>query len=145
MKSGSLITAELALEQGRDVFAVPGGVDVPSSEGCNDLIANGAKLVRSAGDILEEYAGRYAFREMPEGLPEVRRRPQSRASAGLPQPAPKAAPEQDPVLAALEEPLQLDEISRRTGIPVNTLLSRLTLLELKGRIRQLPGQTYEKI
>lgn len=145
MKSGSLITAELALEQGRDVFAVPGGVDVPSSEGCNDLIANGAKLVRSAGDILEEYAGHYAFRETPEGLPEVRRRPQSRASAGLPQPAPKAAPEQDPVLAALEEPLQLDEISRRTGIPVNTLLSRLTLLELKGRIRQLPGQTYEKI
>ena len=61
------------------------------------------------------------------------------------QAAPKAAPEQDPVLAALEGPLQLDEISRRTGIPVNTLLSRLTLLELKGRIRQLPGQTYEKI
>ena len=164
-KSGSLITAGLALDQGRDVFAVPGAVDAPSSAGCNELIARGAKLVRDARDVLEEYAGLYQFKtmdepvEIPEETPAVKqtditpekpakkpRQPKPAAVgptlADLYQPKPTG---DDPVLAALEGICSLEELSARCGMDTTALLGRLTLLELQGKVRQLPGQTYEKV
>lgn len=164
-KSGSLITAGLALDQGRDVYAVPGSVDSPASAGCNELIARGAKLVRDARDVLEEYAGLYQFKtldepaEIPEETPAVKqaditpekpvkkpRQPKAAAVgptlADLYQPKPTG---DDPVLAALEGICSLEELCARCGMDTTALLGRLTLLELQGKVRQLPGQTYEKV
>ena len=155
-KSGSLITAGLALDQGRDVFAVPGSVDAHSSDGCNELIARGAKLVRDANDVLEEYVGLYTFNQCAHEEPPV-------GEVTLPKPKPKSAepkpaavgptladvyqpkPAADPVLDALEGILSLEELCARCGMDTSQMLSKLTLLELQGKVRQLPGQCYEKI
>lgn len=155
-KSGSLITAGLALDQGRDVFAVPGSVDAHSSDGCNELIARGAKLVRDAKDVLEEYVGLYTFNQCTLEEPPV-------GEVTLPKPKPKSAepkpaavhptladvyqpkPAADPVLDALEGILSLEELCTRCGMDTSQMLSKLTLLELQGKVRQLPGQCYEKI
>ena len=155
-KSGSLITAGLALDQGRDVYAVPGSVDSPASAGCNELIARGAKLVRDANDVLEEYVGLYTFNQCTLEEPPV-------GEVTLPKPKPKSAepkpaavgptladvyqpkPAADPVLEALEGILSLEELCARCGMDTSQMLSKLTLLELQGKVRQLPGQCYEKI
>ena len=159
-KSGSLITAGLALDQGRDVFAVPGSVDSPASEGCNELIARGAKLVRSARDVLEEYVGLYPIRTGEEEQPRETSRPAvpEKTPAERPKSRPEPAPPTleavfsrpegepgDPVLEAVSGIVHLDDLRQRTGLETPALLARLTLLELQGRVRQLPGQYYEKL
>ncbi|MCL2524473.1 MAG: DNA-processing protein DprA [Betaproteobacteria bacterium] len=122
-RSGSLITARLAAEQGREVFAIPGSIHSPLSRGCHQLIRQGAKLVETAADILEEFA-----------LP---------TAAALP-----AAENDDdhPIIAALgHDPCSLDELAARTALATDRLLGELLSLELAGRIACLPGNRYQRL
>ena len=128
LQSGSLITARLAAEAGREVFAIPGSIHAPQSRGCHALIKQGAKLVDGADDILEEL-----------------RWPGTRAARAGPPPAvpPDGA---DPVLAALGfDPVTLDALVARTGWPASELNIRLLDLELDGRVARLPGQLFQRI
>lgn len=154
-KSGTLITAACAAEQGRDVFCVPGNVDSDTSAGVNRLISQGeAKAVLRPWDILCEYTARYGdldlaestrpFRPGRDSAPVVRRSPE-------PQPAPATAPtavglsaEEQAIFAALgEQKVHIDDILRATGMPAARVLTHLTLMEMKGRVRSLPGKYYE--
>jgi DNA processing protein len=125
VQSGSLITARLAVEYGREVFAIPGSIHSPQSRGCHRLIKDGAKLVETAEDILQE----------------VRWRP-----SASPAPAPETAAERnDPVLSALgHDPVTLDTLSDRTGWPAAELQARLLELELDGRLVRLPGGLFQR-
>ena len=154
-RSGALITAETALEQGRDVFAVPGPIDAPTSVGCNRLIRDGAGLVSDAWDILREYAGRF-----PEKLKqdEAREQPavlgyQARQKSE-PKPVPpsldmKKSDLTDDQLALLramsdEEPALVDDLIEQTGIPTRRVLSALTLLEMEQLVTQHSGKRYTR-
>lgn len=125
VKSGALITVDYALEQGRDVFAVPGPIFSPRSEGTNHLIRNGAGLVTRAGDILEALD----------------------MSAAASQQEVRAALPDDPVEAAVlalvgYEPLHIDDLQRRTSMPVHEVSATLAVLELKGFVRQCAPMCY---
>ncbi len=129
MRSGSLITARLALEAGREVFAIPGSIHSPQARGCNALLKQGAKLVDSASDILEEFS---LARPTPAG----------RSGAVEPARPGKA----DPVLAALGfDPMSLDALVARTGMSAAELSARLLDLELAGRVARLPGQVFQRV
>ncbi len=126
LQSGSLITARLANEAGRDVFAIPGSIHSPQSRGCHALIKQGAKLVETAQDILEEL-------RLPDASTHI---------------APPAEPdtEEDPLLAALGfEPVTLDALGARTGRTASELSTRLLGLELEGRVARLPGQLFQRV
>lgn len=126
LKSGSLITARLANEAGRDVFAIPGSIHSPQSRGCHALIKQGAKLVETAQDILEE------LRLLG-------------AAAGSPQTA-DPAPADDPLLTALGfDPVTLDALAARTSLSAAELSIRLLGLELDGLIARLPGQLFQRL
>lgn len=124
-KSGSLITARLALEQNRDVFAVPGPVTSQLSEGTNDLLASGAVVLRGARDVVT-------------GL---RIDEQDLMLEGLVTSPPSAAPEADQVVAAMPEgrACSVDEMIESTGLGVGALLARLVALEATGRVQSLAG------
>lgn len=154
LRSGALITAKLAAEQGREVFATPGPVGAVNSQGPHRLIQEGAKLVESVEDILVEL-----------DLPETRRSPAKAAVPDLPPPAPKTAqaprktpappptgatrsgppltPAEENVLSVLApEGSYVDEIALACRIPVSEALSSLTVLELKGMVRQFSGKRF---
>ena len=125
-QSGSLITARLANEAGRDVFAIPGSIHSPQSRGCHALIKQGAKLIESVADILEELR--------PGVATAMPRRPAAAPTTG------------DPVLEALGfDPITLDALAERTGYPPAELNIRLLDLELDGRVARLPGQRFQRV
>lgn len=150
LKSGSLITARLALEQGRDVFAIPGSVHNPLARGCHDLIRQGAALVESVADI-EEALG--AWQTLPVTAPR-KPRVSSPASADTPASAdPDLAPSlalqlddrEIAVLAALGYDSQsTDDLCLATGLPADQLMQALLLLEMQGLVDAAPGG-YQRI
>lgn len=128
LQSGSLITARLAAEAGREVYVIPGSIHAPQSRGCHALIKQGAKLVDQAQDILEDLR--------PSLLP----------------PAPAAAPACDRIEPADEllqalgyDPMTLDALAARTGVAPAELSAKLLELELDGRVARLPGQRFQRI
>ena len=134
LASGSLITARMAAEQGREVFAIPGSIHAPQSRGCHALIRQGAKLVESAQDVLEEL--KIPAATVP-GLPHE----------GVNAPGADASDEtEDPVLAALGyDPMGLDALIARTGMDASTLQVALLELELDGRVARLPGGLFQRV
>ena len=129
-KSGSLITAALALEQGREVFAVPGEVGSSRSRGAHRLIRQGAKLVESVDDIIEEIAPQLLPRR-GAGMKETRRLPEHAADGAR------------RIFALLQErPLQIDDIIEASGFAAPKVSEILLELELQGYLRQLPGKRY---
>ncbi len=155
-KSGALITANTALEQGRDVFAVPGPIDVPESRGCNQLIRSGAGLASCAWDILGEFEGRYPhrLRRRNDRLPDL---PQGAAEEVVPEKAPADAlpvmtreqtealtDDQLRVMRALNArtPVLTDELAEQTELPVRRVLSALTVLEIDGFVRQSGARCF---
>lgn len=137
LRSGSLITARMALEQGREVFAIPGSVHSPVARGCHHLIKQGARLVETVDDILEELAGWWSSG------------PGTRSDTD-------PGPNTDPALAGLDsreiavlealgyDPQSTDALSSATGLPADQLMQALLLLELQGLVSPAPGG-FQKI
>lgn len=135
-RSGALITARLALEQGRDVFAVPGNLEDDCSRGSNRLLRDGAKPVLEAADILEEYrewisTPRADEPDAPKREPPANREPLSREAGAL-------------LNALRTKPLSIDELSVAAGLSPREALAAVTELELEGRIEGLPGKQYRQ-
>ena len=149
--SGSLITARLASEQGREVFAIPGSIHAPQSRGCHALIRQGAKLVESTQDVLEE------LRLPPTPPPGHLSAATAATAAGNPPAAPRAPPalpgttapapaEDSSLLQALGyDPAGLDLLQARTGLDIATLQVQLLELELDGHVARLPGGLFQRI
>ena len=154
-KSGALITAATALEQGRDVFAIPGPLDAEGSVGCNRLIRDGAGLATESWDILREYQSRYPHKLHPDGekLPPLPKKSEifypehskksKVAPSGLPvinvrRNAEGLTDDQIKVLRILDdkEPMLTDDIALRANVPVRRILSAVTMLEIDGYTRQ---------
>ncbi len=126
LRSGSLITARLAAEAGREVFAIPGSVHAPQSRGCHALIREGAKLVESAADVLEE---------LRQPGPPVASAPTGTDDEAA----------TNPLLAALgHDPVTLDALIARTGWDAATLNLKLLELELEGQVARLPGGLFQR-
>jgi DNA processing protein len=139
-KSGAMHTVTYALEQGKDVFAVPGQVGSPQSAGTNQLLKEGASLVTSAADILEELRGvGHAFTASGSG-------PASPANPDVPPPPPAdLAPDEAKVFAALAaEPRPVDDIAAAAELAPSNVLAALLGLELRGLIESLPGKQYRR-
>jgi DNA processing protein len=123
--SGALITAEFAVDQGREVFAVPGPIYAPQSKGTNRLLAAGAKALLKPADVLE-------------ALDLTRNVERREVRQAVPADATEAA-----LLEALNaEPLHIDEIRAQLELPVEKISAALTMLELKGLVRQVGGMNY---
>ena len=126
LQSGSLITARFALEQGRDVFALPGSIHSPLSKGCHLLIKQGAKLVESASDVLEELRGAQSGR--------------------VSNPVLETACNLNPLLDAMGfDPIDLDSLCSRSGLTADGASAMLLQLELDGTVARLPGGRFQRL
>jgi DNA processing protein len=133
LRSGSLITARLALEQGREVFAIPGSIHSPLSKGCHWLIKQGAKLVESAQDVLEEL-------QLPQTLGPSGDDAVRAPTAGAPDSAAQT------VLTAMGyHPIDLDLLCARTGLTADAASAMLLRLELDGFVSRLAGGMYQRL
>ena len=167
-KSGALITANAALEQGRDVFVVPGNIDVDTSVGSNRLLRDGAIAVSSGWDVMSEYESQFPDKitEFTEKTGKIQPEATQNATLtgnnqiskqkedkkvidngdaspyiGLEDSVPPLLPEEQKILAALtREPRPLDDVIAQTGIPTARMLATLTLLQVKGMVKQHPGK-----
>lgn len=129
-QSGSLITARLAAEQGREVFAIPGSIHAALAKGCHALIKQGAKLVETAVDVLEEL--RWAV-------------PATAPAGPAEGPAAKDA-QHDPLLLALgTDPADIDTLVQRSGLAAGDVSGRLLALELQGAVQRLPGGQFQRL
>ena len=129
LQSGSLITARLALEQGREVFAIPGSIHSPQSRGCHALLKQGAKLVETAQDILEELSGQFSLEHHNP----------SKINNGT------TSPENMLLTHLGFDPVDSETLSSRSGLTVSELSAMLLALELEERISVLPGGKYQRI
>ena len=158
LQSGSLITARLAGEQGKEVFAIPGSIHAPQSHGCHALIKQGAKLVESANDVLEELravipAGRQmavsniAEKSMAHIDPSAAADADSAVDAADDPTAPTVPGDTAAVLlqALGHDPVGLDALLARTGLDAATLQAKLLELELMGMVGRLPGGLFQRI
>ncbi len=133
-RSGSLITARLALEQGREVFAVPGMARSARSKGAHRLIKQGAKLVEDAEDVLEE------IRPLVRQFPST---PSALSKKTIDKPEDPDCPEQTILLRILDKvPKHIDEIAQEANIPIQRIAALLLEMELKGLVSQLPGKYF---
>lgn len=124
-QSGALITAAFAAEQGREVFAVPGNIYAPQSKGCNILLQQGARVLLDVQDILESL-----------NLAMVNQHREARKVL------PSNATEATLIGVLSDEPLHVDDICSQSALPIDTVSSTLTLMELKGMVRQVGGMKY---
>lgn len=126
ISSGSLITARLATDQGREVFAIPGSIHSPLAKGCHALIKQGAKLVESAQDVLEELGWSQPIRQIAT--------PQADAA------------NTHPLLAHVGfDPVDFDTLQHRSGLAIDRLNTALTDLELAGLVESLPGGRWQRV
>lgn len=136
LKSGSLITARLSVEQGKDVFAIPGSIHSPQARGCHALIKQGAKLVESAQDVLEE-------------MKLDARSPAANDCVGADSERVAAHPQPDPAHALLQalgfDPVGLDALQARSGLDTAGLQAQLMTLELDGLVARLPGGLFQRM
>lgn len=146
LQSGSLITARLAGEQGREVFAVPGSIHNPLARGCHRLIREGARLVESPSEIAETLvsAARALGAELAERLKRPSAAPAGRALSAVG--SWRDDPEYQRLLDVLgHDPVALDDLSTRTGQSAAVLSSMLLMLELEGCVEGLPGGRYQRL
>ena len=134
-RSGSLSTAHHAMEQNREVFAVPGPVDSLASQGCHRLIRDGARLVETVDDVLEE---------LGPLTREVRAGPEA-ASVRHPVELTLSEIERDLLAELAERPVAVDELIARTGKTASQVLATLSVLEMRRLVRRLPGQQFARV
>ena len=150
LESGSLITARLAAEQGKEVFAIPGSIHATQSRGCHALIRQGAKLVESAQDVLEELPAWSQQTARPSGSATFGSVSNTSAIDDCqPTNAPLTSDHEaadDPLLQALGlDPVSLDALQARTGLPIAQLQAQLMTLELDGLVTRLPGGLLQRL
>lgn len=156
-RSGALITAGTALEQGRELYAVPGPIDAPTSVGCNQLIRDGAGLVSEAWDLLGDFEGRFPDKLRPD---EAKHQPSVLGYQARQKEEPKPVPpsvslshnelsltdDQIALLKALpdQEPMLVDDLIELTDLPTRRVLSALTVLEIEHLVKQHSGKRYTR-
>ena len=136
-RSGSLITARLAAEQGREVFAIPGSIHNAMSRGCHQLIRQGAKLVESADDIASEFGPLVAH---------LMQNAEQQSQPKIADAAPRHDAEYEKLLSALgHDPATVDDIARQSGLTIGEVSSMLLILELEGEIEALNSGQYARL
>lgn len=149
LQSGSLITARSALEQGREVFAIPGSIHSPLAKGCHQLIRQGAKLVESAQDILEELQLHAAAPSKHHAIDRMKDSAAMSAAITLSPTTELSTASNEHarqvMRAAGHDPASVDQLAERTGLPASDIQASLLLLELDGKFERMTDGRYQKL